>query len=104
MKKIIFTFFALVGIFALGGCAHHPLDCAVGFAWADCLPGTAGYNNGVGQPTKENETRQSNVNIAQPEKAKDVYTELTKLDELRKKGIISEAEFDAQKKKILNEK
>ena len=39
---------ALVGVTALGGCAHHPVDCAVGFAWADCLPGTAGYTNGVG--------------------------------------------------------
>lgn len=32
----------------LGACAHHPLDCGVGFAWADCLPGTPGYTNGVG--------------------------------------------------------
>ncbi len=36
-------------------------------------------------------------------KPKDVYTELIKLDDLRKKGIISEAEFDMQKKKLLNE-
>jgi hypothetical protein len=27
------------------GFAHHPMDCAAGIAWADCLPGTAGYNN-----------------------------------------------------------
>lgn len=38
-----------------------------------------------------------------PAKSVDVYGELTKLDDLRKKGIISEAEFEAQKKKILNE-
>jgi putative oligomerization/nucleic acid binding protein len=31
----------------------------------------------------------------------DVYTQLTKLDDLRKKGIITDAEFDTQKKKIL---
>lgn len=60
----------------MGGCAHHPLDCALGIAWADCLPGTAGYSNR--------------------------YVELTKLDDLRKKGIISDAEFEAQKKKILD--
>ena len=59
-----------------GGCAHHPLDCALGIAWDDCLPGTAGYSNR--------------------------YAELTRLDDLRKKGIITEAEFEAQKKKILN--
>ncbi len=29
----------------LGGCANHPLDCAVGFHHSDCLPGTAGYDN-----------------------------------------------------------
>ena len=34
-------------------------------------------------------------------KSNDVYAELIKLDDLRKKGIITEAEFDAQKKKIL---
>jgi hypothetical protein len=33
---------------------------------------------------------------------KDVYAELTKLDDLRQKKIISEVEFDAQKKKILD--
>lgn len=35
------------------------------------------------------------------ERPKDVYTELLKLDDLRKRGIITEAEFDAQKKKLL---
>jgi hypothetical protein len=27
----------------LAGCAHHPLDCAVGFYHEDCLPGTRAY-------------------------------------------------------------
>ena len=35
-------------------------------------------------------------------KPKDVYAELIKLDDLRKKGIITEAEFDVQKKKFLS--
>lgn len=35
-------------------------------------------------------------------KTKDVYTELIKLDDLRKKGIITEAEFESQKKKLLS--
>ncbi len=38
MKRI-----ALVLALFLSGCANHPMDCAVGFAHADCLPGTAGY-------------------------------------------------------------
>ncbi|HEY0523112.1 MAG TPA: hypothetical protein VGD08_06975 [Stellaceae bacterium] len=25
------------------GLQNHPLDCAIGIAWADCLPGTSGY-------------------------------------------------------------
>lgn len=32
----------------------------------------------------------------------DIYAELTKLDDLRKKGIIIEAEFETEKTKILN--
>ena len=35
---IILTMFA-------SGCANHPIDCSVGFYHADCLPGTAGYDN-----------------------------------------------------------
>ncbi len=40
----------------------------------------------------------------QPEKPRDTYAELIKLDDLRKRGIISEAEFEAEKKKLLGEK
>ena len=38
------------------------------------------------------------------EPKKDVYAELLKLDDLRKRGILTEAEFDAQKKKLLEGK
>jgi hypothetical protein len=27
------------------GLANHPIDCAVGYAWADCRPDTPGYKN-----------------------------------------------------------
>ena len=37
-----------------------------------------------------------------PEK-KDLYGELIKLDDLRKKGILSDEEFEAQKQKLLSE-
>lgn len=37
-------------------------------------------------------------------KTKDVYTELIKLDDLRKKGIITKAEFETQKIKLLEGK
>ncbi len=36
------------------------------------------------------------------EKNPDLYAELIKLDDLRKKGLITDAEFDAQKQKLLN--
>ncbi len=39
---------------------------------------------------------------SQSEKPMDRYDELNKLDDLRKRGVISEAEFEAQKKKLLS--
>ena len=42
--------------------------------------------------------------VDESKKPTDMYTELVKLDDLRKKGIITDAEFEAQKKKILSEK
>ena len=38
---------------------------------------------------------------AQASVQKDVYAELLKLDDLRKKGLLTDAEFEVQKKKIL---
>jgi hypothetical protein len=42
--------------------------------------------------------------IDQTARPKDVYGELIKLDDLRKRGIISQEEFDVQKKNILEGK
>lgn len=36
-------------------------------------------------------------------KQKDTYAELVKLDDLRKRGILTDAEFDTQKKKLLSD-
>jgi len=44
------------------------------------------------------EVRKTNESIA----SKVVYAYLIKLDDLRKKGIITDAEFDAQKRKLLS--
>ncbi|MCE9619189.1 MAG: SHOCT domain-containing protein [Planctomycetes bacterium] len=38
-----------------------------------------------------------------PNQSKDVYAELIKLDDLRKRGVLTEAEFEAQKKKLLED-
>ena len=40
----------------------------------------------------------------QTERSKDVYADLIKLDDLRKRGILTEAEFEAQKRKLLEGK
>lgn len=54
--------------------------------------------------------QESAVNRTQPRNEADtqqngsVYSELIKLDELRKKGILTEAEFQAQKQKLLSSK
>jgi hypothetical protein len=37
------------------------------------------------------------------DKKLDLYTELTKLDDLRKKGLITDQEFESQKQKLLNQ-
>jgi Short C-terminal domain len=44
-----------------------------------------------------------NVNSASTE-SKDRYSELLKLDDLRKRGIITESEFEKQKERLLNGK
>ena len=86
----------------LNACAHHPADCAMGFPWSDCLAGTAGYNNGGGSETRETELKIEMAKKQQPE-SRDLYTELTKLDNLRKNGILTAAEYNEQKKKILDQ-
>ncbi len=53
-------------------------------------------NVGVGRPDPG-----AHADVPATSAQKDIYSELTKLDDLRKKGIITDAEFDAQKKKIL---
>jgi hypothetical protein len=40
--------------------------------------------------------------VAPPVPANDLYSELLKLDDLRKKGILTEDEFKAEKTKVLN--
>lgn len=40
--------------------------------------------------------------VAPSEPAKDMYSELLKLDDLLKKGILTEQEFDVQKAKVLS--
>jgi hypothetical protein len=39
--------------------------------------------------------------VPAPDKGRDLYSELLKLDDLRKRGILTEEEFQAQKKKLL---
>jgi len=57
----------------------------------------------------ESVTVSQNVNVSvddktKKEKQQDVYSELLKLDDLKKKGIITEAEFEAAKQKLLQAK
>jgi len=42
-----------------------------------------------------------NINTKDEEKKSDLYTELMKLEDLRKKNILTEGEFQAQKKRLL---
>jgi hypothetical protein len=50
-------------------------------------------------------TEQASVDVRkkdQTERPKDIYAELVKLQDLRKRGILTETEFDAQKRKLLS--
>lgn len=65
----------------------------------------AGAAIGAGMGVYKNLTKPNQptpVIIDQTKPSKDTHAELLKLDELRQKNIISEAEFEAQKKKILD--
>lgn len=49
-------------------------------------------------------TEKSTVDVRtkdESDRPKDVYTELLKLDDLHKRGILTDTEFDAQKRKLL---
>lgn len=48
------------------------------------------------------EVKKDNRIKDEPQKYNYVYSELVKLDELRKKGILTDSEFDDQKKKLLS--
>jgi len=44
----------LIGCSNVGpGIANHPISCWLGIAWDDCLPDTAGWNNGGGKIYRE---------------------------------------------------
>ncbi len=45
-----------------------------------------------------------NTGTSGTQQSTDIYTELVKLDDLRKKGLLSEAEFEAQKQRLLSSK
>lgn len=51
-------------------------------------------------PDHINEER---IKIQQPQQKPDVYTELLKLDDLHKRGILTDAEFEAAKKRLLTQ-
>jgi hypothetical protein len=44
------------------------------------------------------------INVSAPPSEKSLYEELLNLDDLRKRGIITEAEFEAQKAKLLGQR
>jgi hypothetical protein len=53
-------------------------------------------------PVMPEQRERIDVNVKQGEQARDVYGELLKLDDLRKRGVLTEAEFDEQKRRLLS--
>jgi hypothetical protein len=60
----------------------------------------AGAAIGAGLGVYKNLTKKESQAKEQPEVSKDVYAELLKLDDLRQKGIVTDAEFESQKRKL----
>lgn len=57
------------------------------------------------EPIKQPEPAKSPEVVAKPasRSKQDIYNDLLKLDDLRKKGIITQAEFESEKKKLLDQ-
>jgi hypothetical protein len=71
MLKKPFNYALVAILIVLGGCstvgpgfANHPADCAIGIAWADCLPGTHGYANGGGSMHRKEAEDAANSQMA----------------------------------------
>ena len=71
MKYIWQLAIILSAVGLLSGCStvgpgfkNHPGDCAIGIPWADCLPGTAGYNNGGGKLHRDEAKAQNDAVVA----------------------------------------
>lgn len=81
---------------AIGAAVAIPVPVIGPMAGAAIGAGLGVYKNLTqkGQNTSFNENQQA---------TKDVHAELLKLDDLRQKNIISDVEFETQKKKILND-
>ena len=90
--------YLLAVVACLEGCAHHPVDCAVGFAWADCLPGTAGYNNGGGQQTRAEQSKNEVASVTAQFQAVSVQCkadmQTAELDPIRNKVKLFRDSFD----------
>ncbi len=52
--------------------------------------------------SRPDEMGATNISIVSPSNKNDLYSELIKLEDLRKRGILTDAEFEAQKKKLLD--
>ena len=87
MKKLI----ALILPLLIVGCANHPVDCAIGIPWADCLEGTQGYINGVGKRINEQEV-ESEI----------IESELEKLKALHDKGLIDDELYQEKQRELLD--
>jgi hypothetical protein len=69
--------------------------------YIDALTTIIEYSKNISPINTVDEAQQSLDNVTN-EKESDIYSELMKLDELRKNGILTESEFTQEKQKILN--
>lgn len=90
---------ALAGCSDVGfGLKNHPSDCAMGIPWADCLPGTTGYNNGGGklhrQEAADRKAAESDKAAALRSQCDQDYL-VTEIDPIRNKVELSRSSADS---------
>lgn len=91
----------------------HPWDGRPGYivAWyyvkfvdgrVDSYGKKGDFNSTKNKTVDLNINKKSNIKVEEEDSAKDLYTELMKLNDLKKEGIITDKEFKTLKTKLLN--
>ena len=89
---------AIIGAVIFKFISFHLVDWSTGASLGALLVAGASVYKSLTSRSVASSRSKDNSEIG-----KDIYAELLKLDDLKKKGILSDTEFESQKKKLLGE-